>query len=356
MGSDWFVKSITSAGLEVCETAESFLQSTFWGRFKSSFGWTARAFVLEWEGFGERPLLVLSRALAPGFSFAYIPWGPELPQGFPICDTPEALKELAEKLKKILPRNTVFLRFDPPWFVEDTEKDKKGGSLYPPLPFRRASADIQAPDTVHVDVSVPADLLLAAMKPKWRYNTGLAEKRGVIITEAGDKGLDIFYKLLEETARRDGIAIHSPAYYQKLFELCGRLENKQRTQLRLYIASHEADSLAAIVVLFRNEQATYLYGASSNIKRNLMAAYALQWKAMQDAKSQGCIAYDLFGIPPSDDSSHPMAGLYRFKTGFGGKIVHRPGSWDYPCKPLSYTFFSAAESLRKKIRDKKKRS
>jgi len=67
-----------------------------------------------------------------------------------------------------------------------------------------------------------------------------------------------------------------------------------------------------------------------------MASYSLQWKAMMDAKAKGCLVYDLFGIPPNEDPNHPMAGLYRLKTGFGGKIIHRPGSWDYPCKPFSY--------------------
>jgi lipid II:glycine glycyltransferase (peptidoglycan interpeptide bridge formation enzyme) len=49
-----------------------------------------------------------------------------------------------------------------------------------------------------------------------------------------------------------------------------------------------------------------------------------------------------------------MAGLYRFKTGFGGRIIHRPGSWDYPYKALGYRLFAAAEGLRKKMRTLKK--
>jgi len=107
--------------------------------------------------------------------------------------------------------------------------------------------------------------------------------------------------------------------------------------------------LAAIVVLFRGKEATYLYGASSNNKRNLMAPYALQWRAMQDAKEMGCKNYDLFGIPPNEDPEHPMAGLYRFKTGFGGQIIHRPGSWDFAYNGFIYNLFSIAEKLRKKL-------
>jgi lipid II:glycine glycyltransferase (peptidoglycan interpeptide bridge formation enzyme) len=127
-------------------------------------------------------------------------------------------------------------------------------------------------------------------------------------------------------------------------------------KLCLYIASHDSDNLAAIIVLFYGKDATYLYGASSNNKRNLMAPYALQWKAIQDAKEMGCQYYDLFGIPPNDDPNHPMAGLYRFKTGFGGKIVHRPGSWDYPYKPFIYTLFNIAEALRKRLLNLRKKN
>jgi lipid II:glycine glycyltransferase (peptidoglycan interpeptide bridge formation enzyme) len=55
-----------------------------------------------------------------------------------------------------------------------------------------------------------------------------------------------------------------------------------------------------------------------------------------------------------------MSGLYRFKTGFigdsTGRIIHRPGSWDYPYRPLRARLFRTAEGLRKKLRDLKKTS
>ncbi|MCL1930352.1 MAG: peptidoglycan bridge formation glycyltransferase FemA/FemB family protein, partial [Treponema sp.] len=240
-----------------------------------------------------------------------------------------------------------FIRFDPPWFA--AEGSAPDGSAPPqlPAPFKHAAADIQPPDTVLVDITPPPEQILAAMKAKWRYNIGLAEKHGVAVTLHGGQDIDIFYRLLTETAQRDGIAVHSVEYYRALFEEC--------PDLRLYTAEHEGDVLAAIVALFRGKQATYLYGASANVKRHLMGAYALQWKAMRDAREYGCAVYDLFGIPPNDDPHHPMAGLYRFKTGFGGAIVHRSGSWDYPCKPVWYALFSAAERLRKKMRDRRKR-
>ena len=308
--------------------------------------------MLDWQEHGEQTLLALSRRIAPGFSFVYVPWGPEIIPGKG-RERSLALAELAQKLRRFFPGNTAFIRFDPPWLIKSENET-------PPLflPFKRASADIQPPDTVLVDLTLPAPEILAAMKPKWRYNIGLAEKRGVQVsrTDAGAPvgGVEVFYKLLEETAARDGIAIHSIDYYKTLFEVYGGGGGVNGV-LNLYTATFNNEPLAAIVVLCRGKHATYLYGASSNLHRNLMAAYALQWKAMQDATAFGCELYDLFGIPPNDDPAHPMAGLYRFKTGFGGRIVHRAGSWDYPYKPVFYSLFRAAESARKKIRDLKKK-
>jgi lipid II:glycine glycyltransferase (peptidoglycan interpeptide bridge formation enzyme) len=205
---------------------------------------------------------------------------------------------------------------------------------------------------VLVDLGLSGAELLARMKPKWRYNIGLAGKKGVELEEAGAGGLDTFYALYRETARRDRIAIHGSEYYRGLFEEAAKQKD---AVLRLYLARHEGEAIAAVITLFRGEAGTYLYGASAGHKRNLMAPYALQWQAIRDAKAAGCRVYDLFGIAPDDNPRHPMAGLYRFKTGFGGVIIHRPGSVDYPLRPLLYGLFRSAEGLRGGLRDIKKK-
>jgi lipid II:glycine glycyltransferase (peptidoglycan interpeptide bridge formation enzyme) len=366
-----FLKGLEPADLGSCNAAGSFLQSGFWGSFKARFGWNARPFMLNWEG-GCKPLLVIRRRLVSGFSFAYVPWGPELPEGFSALGEEArlcALAELAAALRRFLPRDTAFIRFDPPWYSQ-------GASAPPPVgkPFSRAGADVQPPDTVLLDLRPSAQEILGAMKPKWRYNVGLAARKGVAVRqsdfeasgEAFTRDIETFYRLLRETASRDGIAIHGIEYYRTLFsharEYGAAIPWGPKPEPRLYLAEYQAETLAAIVTLFHGGEGVYLYGASSNSRRNLMAPYALQWKAIGDAKAAGCTEYDLFGIPPSsDESDHPMAGLYRFKTGFigggeaGGRIIHRPGSWDYSYRPLMGRLFNTAEGLRKKLRSFKKK-
>jgi len=41
-----------------------------------------------------------------------------------------------------------------------------------------------------------------------------------------------------------------------------------------------------------------------------------------------------------------MHGLYRFKTGFGGRILSRPGCWDFPNRRAAYAAYAAAERAR----------
>jgi len=340
-----FLLELIKADLSVCDKAASFLQSGFWGSFKAQFGWEAFAFRTVWKTESnkqeEKTLLVLRRRFAPVFALAYVPWGPELPASVP-CQN--ALEELAKCLKEKLPKDTVFIRFDPPWLL-----DSNGQSTIPPS-FIRAEADIQPPDSVILDLTQPMDIIIENMKPKWRYNYRLALKKGVKVRQADKSEIEIFYTLLEETSKRDKIAIHDLEYYKSLFYV-----NYDAPDIRVYFAEYEKDTLAGIVTLFRGADAVYLYGASSDNKRNLMPAYALQLKAIEDAKNYGCINYDFFGIPPSTDTAHPMSGLYLFKTGFGGKIIHRPGSWDYPYNNIFYRIFRIIESLRSTIKTRKKK-
>ena len=217
--------------------------------------------------------------------------------------------------------------------------------------LKKSPTDVQPPDTVLLPLDKTEEELLSAMKPKWRYNIRLAEKKGVTVRAAGAESIDSFYKVFMETAARDRIAVHGKDYYKSLLELSADGAHVKTT---LYIAEHEGETLAGIITLFTDTEAVYLYGASSDNKRNLMPAYLLQWTAIQDAKKFGSKVYDFYGIPPTDDEHHPMHGLYRFKTGFGGTVVHRAGSFDMPVKPFFYAFYILLEKLRafyfKKVR------
>lgn len=313
------------------------LQSRFWARLKQEYGWRPFAFRLgDEEG---QTLLVLYRRFAPGAAIGYIPH-PAVPRG-----GSGMLSRLSADLTGSLPPDTMLLRWDPAW----EKGDELDGCFNPPEPFkplRKAPVDIQPPDTVIIDLEPGEEELLAAMKPKTRYNIRLAFRKGVEVVSEGAAGLETWYRLYRETAVRDRIAIHPESYYRTLFRLAEE-HPEDNLQLDLLMARADGEALAGIIVSRFGGTATYMYGASANDRRNLMPAYALQWQAMQTARAAGCGRYDLFGIPPADDPSHPMHGLFRFKTGFGGRIVHRPGCVDFILRPLRAGAYRNLEKLRR---------
>ncbi|MCL2802075.1 MAG: peptidoglycan bridge formation glycyltransferase FemA/FemB family protein [Treponema sp.] len=192
-----YISDIVLAELSVCENADNFLQSSMWAEFKSRFGWNAKAFLVN-----SSPLLILCRKLAPGFSFAYIPWGPKLPESFSMDDRAKTIAELSKKLKPFLARNTVFIRFEPPWFFyNDDINFNEEQKLLLNAGFKRAAATVQAPDTVIIDLKPSCEEILGAMKSKWRYNISLAEKKGVQVKVSGAEDIETFYNLLKETAQ-----------------------------------------------------------------------------------------------------------------------------------------------------------
>jgi len=350
----------------------SFLQTPFWAAFKAAHGWLPLYFAVDSssEVAPETPLTVLVRRVAGPFSIAYVPMGPD-PEAFRARKAnadPGAegafLGELARALAPHLPPRTLCVRFDAPiqvsYPISGGGDDEPSTAISldrpcaPDAPARKAPIDVQPPDTVIVDLTRSEDDILAGMRSKWRYNARLAERKGVRVAclsgeEARTRGVETFWNLYTQTAERDGIALHARAYYE---DLLARAASYAPTPLdppisvRVYLAEHEGRALASIITIFAGEEAVYLYGASSNEKRNLMPAYALQWRAIRDAKEAGCSRYDLYGIPPSDDPAHPMRGLYLFKTGFGGAVVRRQGSVDVPVSRAAYACYRAAEMAR----------
>ena len=51
-----------------------------------------------------------------------------------------------------------------------------------------------------------------------------------------------------------------------------------------------------------------------------MPNYLMQWEMIRWAVESGCHTYDFGGVPHWYDPDHPNNGVYRFKTGFNGRL------------------------------------
>jgi len=206
--------------------------------------------------------------------------------------------------------------------------------------LRKAFTDTLPTNTLLIETKKRPESLLKNMKSKTRYNIRLSERKGVTVRRADFDELSTWYDIYKQTARRNGIYCDDYPFFENV---CRARHNDHDTALKLLLAEKNRKPLAGMFLTINNGRATYLYGASSSEQRNTMATYKLQWEALQLAHENHCEIYDMFGVAPSPDPSHPLYGLYRFKTGFGGTLFHRQGCWDYIFNEKQYQLFRITE-------------
>ena len=301
------------------------LQTAAWARLKSGFGWEA-----ETVQSADAGAMVLFRPLPLGISIAYLPRGP-VPATIP------ALSSLLPQLDSLCrSRRAAFLKVEP-----DITDDPAAAESLRRLGFGPSSNTVQPPRTIKVDLRGSEDDILARMKPKTRYNIRLAARHGVTVSASED--LAAFERLMSTTGARDAFAVHAGTYYQKAFT-----EFAPHRGVELLLAGFEGETLAGLMVFAQGRRAWYLYGASSDAHREVMAPYLLQWEAIRWARARGCAEYDLWGIPDSDSETlekefsarqDGLWGVYRFKRGFGGRLWRATGAWDRVYHPLLYMLY-----------------
>jgi len=111
--------------------------------------------------------------------------------------------------------------------------------------------------------------------------------------------------------------------------------------MRLYLARHEGDLVAATLWVRVGTHAWYSYGASTSAKREVQGSTAIQWQMMRDALAAGARVYDLRGITETVSEDDPHLGLIRFKVGTGGEAVEYVGEWDYPMPGIDRLLYLA---------------
>ncbi len=178
--------------------------------------------------------------------------------------------------------------------------------------------------------------LLAGMNQLWRRNIKKAAKLGVVVRQGTPADLAEFHPLYVETAERDHFTPRPLAYFENMF---AALQGEDPERIRLYLAHHEGELVAATTWVRVGRHAWYSYGASSTAKRDVRGSNAIQWQMITDALEAGASVYDLRGITEGLEADDPHLGLIQFKVGTGGEAVEYLGEWDLALNPLLYKAF-----------------
>lgn len=284
-----------------------FLQSAVWQDFQRRLGRTVHSF--------SDDAYVVKLDLPFGKNYLYTP-------------SPHIL-DLWNDIRKVARvENSMFLKCEP--FTEDPAMVRRLASAG----FQESLKALQPQRTSILDIRGTLQEVLAGMYKKTRYNIRVAERKylDVRISEKGSHDREAFWKMLQETATRDGFRTHPRRYYEELLRTEGA---------ELYFAYKESVPISVAIIFLYENRASYLHGASDYDYRECMGPYALQWYIIEDLQNRGITEYDLWGI---DEKRWP--GVTRFKKRFGGRTVQYIGSFDYPFQKLWYRVYRLRNEIR----------
>lgn len=327
------IRAITDAAeldaLVATQPLQPFLQAWAWGEFQRALGRT----IWRLGAYDGRRLVgaatVIQHDLQLNVRYLYCPRGP-------IAQSPEAISPLVAAIQDLgRQQRAMYVKLDP-------------GLAVPPMDWSSIVSDgtlgttLQPKQTRVLDVGQDPQALLEQMHQKTRYNIRLAEKRGVTTRwSTSDADMNAFLRLMHQTADRQGIRLHSDAYYKKLFTTLSAVGAAE-----LILGEYQGEVRAAHMIIWQGATATYLHGGSDESVKDAMVPYALQWQTILRAHERGCREYDLWGVSPADVSDHSWAGVTRFKNGFGGRYVEFPPALNLVLQPQWYQVYRWIKRLR----------
>lgn len=269
------------------------LQSWAWGDVQSRLGWQVERLRV------SAPTTVLLRG-SGRLRWGYVPRGPVDP-------TPSSLGWLVAWARE---EGLARLRVEP----------EVGPAPFRPLlehlgfqPVRQ----VQPTHTLIVPLRGEVDLF-ATLRARTRYNVRLALRRGVEVEEGHDAGE--LARQVAWSAARNHIRLPGEQYFGLLLSAL--------PWCRTYVARAQGRPLAAALVARHGGRAYYLFAGTARAHPELKPVEALLWTALRSAQQDGCLDFDLWGMPPRPDPRHPWHGFGQFKSGFGGRLVEYAGTWD----------------------------
>ena len=303
------------------------LQSWEWGEFRKKTGVKVSRY-LEVEGEKVESVFQITWHKLPGLNkfVGYCPKS-EIPS-----------KEMVDFLvQEAIKMRAVFIKFEP------NESDlKKKIHLEKDLRFT-VGKPLFTKHSFVLDINKSEEDLLKNMHQKTRYNIRLAEKRGVLIVE--DNSLEAFeeyWKLTEETTKRQGFYSHTKNYHQKMFT-----EMTKSGMGHLLKAVYNNEVITTWMIFILNNKIYYPYGASSSKYREVMANNLMMWEVIKLGKKNKCVSLDMWGsMGPNPDIKDPWYGFHKFKQGYGGKLVEFLGTYDLIVNRWWYEKYLFTDKLR----------
>lgn len=300
----------------------NFLQSWNWGEFQKKLGKVVLRFFI-FEGKEIVGLVQMVKEQATRGPYLSAAGGPLIN-----WQDKELVSWLLQTLKLEAKKQKVwFVRFRPQQ-IETSQLEelvKKNGAKKAPM---HLTADL----TLQLDLKLSEEELLSQMRKNHRNLIRRAERDGIttkISTDPAD--MEEFCDWQEYLAKKHHFIPFSREFLKTQFEVF-----VSDNQVAL-ISSYSGNKLlASAFVIFYNKEAVYHYGISTPDNDKLPGSYAVQWRAIEEARNRGCQFYNFWGVAPEGEKQHRFAGVSMFKRGFGGFEVDYLSARDLPVSSLYY--------------------
>ncbi|WP_046864136.1 lipid II:glycine glycyltransferase FemX [Microvirga massiliensis] len=315
------------------KTNTGFRQSSWYTAFKAARGWKHFGTVLRDGEAIVGGAMVLERSFTPEKCYYYVPDGPVFLEDDSSAEQEQvfrAVMDFVERKRQSEQKAVSHLSIEPRW--EHVPSFVRG--------FRESSHYYGSPRDTHcIDLIPPEIAILAQMKPKGRYNIGVARRLGVsVVEDVSPQGIEDFLKIYRETCDRKGLHGLSPGYFHTLIPVLSASERGS-----IFFAEYQGTRVATALVVYFGRTATYYHGGSRAIHRNVMAPYLLHFEIMRKARTLGLQLYDLFGVTPQGGPCDGWTDISMFKRKFGGRELRLVPTLEYIYDPVAYKEWEAIE-------------
>jgi len=310
------------------------LQTWDWGTFKERTGWQVVRLGASVDGELIAGAQIVHKRFGPA-TFAYVPRGPIGTWLDRIVADP-LLGAVASTARE---HRALAVRIEP-----SAPASSAAGDLLRMHGYRSAHTANQPRATIVIDMADGTDAALARMHHKARYNIRRGQRQGIEIRVGTAEDLPAFHRMMRATGERAGFRVRDLDYYRTQWETFAPAGT-----LRLFIASFDGEDLAMNVSAVCGSIAAYLHGASADVRRDLNPNELLMWEAMRWAESEGCTAFDLWGVPDEvgeaalagtdvvvPERLDGLWGVYGFKRRMGQRVELAAEAFDL-VRPVMFT-------------------
>lgn len=299
-----------------------FLQSNFWANFQNQYGRkTYYSFTDDWMWLG---LKQSSR----GIKYLYLPYGPT-------CISDESFTASIENIKEFATKNKFdFVRIEPNAPITTELIRNKA------VPIK----EVQPTYTNVLDLSLSETDLFNNLSSGHRHAIRHAEDRKIRVQKCENtEEIKDFLLMHHETINRAGIKTFPDEYYETLAQTL-----LPSGSARLFFAYCDNQKVASAIVFDFNNTRYYAFAAAyQELNRKVQGAVVLVWELILDAKKNGLLNFDFWGVASANQPNHPWAGLSYFKRAFGGHDKKYLGTWDLVINRFKYKIYSNIKRIKR---------